>query len=283
MEGAADLVDHEGRQGFAFDVLGDDQERTAHLGDLLQNRKEVLHAADLLFIDEDQTVFEFDLHLLGVRHEIGGEIAAVELHPFDDLQFGLEPFGLFHGDDAFLADLFHRLGDDRADGLVIVRGNGAYLGDLLGVLGRLAHLLELFDDHVDGLVDSPLHVHRVAPGGHALRAFAEDRLGKNRGGGGSVAGDIARLAGDFLHHLGAHVLELVLKFDLFGDRHAVLGDVRCAVAAVDDDIPALGAEGHLDRVGQGVDPVENRFPRFFIVLKYLSSHVCILLICSVYA
>ena len=38
LEGAADLVDHQGRQGLALDVLGDDQQRLAGLHDLLQQR-----------------------------------------------------------------------------------------------------------------------------------------------------------------------------------------------------------------------------------------------------
>src|SRR5690606_7709708 len=36
LEGAADLVDDQGRQGLALDVLGDDQQRLARLHDLLQ-------------------------------------------------------------------------------------------------------------------------------------------------------------------------------------------------------------------------------------------------------
>ncbi len=43
VEGAADLVDDEGRQGLALDVLGDDQQRLggARLDDLLQQRQQV--------------------------------------------------------------------------------------------------------------------------------------------------------------------------------------------------------------------------------------------------
>ncbi len=37
-QGAANLVDHQSRQGFAFDVFGDDDERLAGLGDLLEDR-----------------------------------------------------------------------------------------------------------------------------------------------------------------------------------------------------------------------------------------------------
>ena len=45
VEGAAELVDHEGGQGFAFDVFGDDEERLAGLGDLLEQRQQVLEVA----------------------------------------------------------------------------------------------------------------------------------------------------------------------------------------------------------------------------------------------
>ena len=38
LEGATDLVDHQGGQGFALDVLGDDQQRLTGLDDLLQQR-----------------------------------------------------------------------------------------------------------------------------------------------------------------------------------------------------------------------------------------------------
>ena len=44
LEGAAQVVDDEGGEGFALDVLGDDQEGLAGLGDLLEQRQEVLHA-----------------------------------------------------------------------------------------------------------------------------------------------------------------------------------------------------------------------------------------------
>ena len=46
---------------------------------------------------------------------------------------------------------------------------------------------------------------------------------------------------DFLHHLRAHVLELVFELDLLGDRDAVLGDGRGAERLVEDDVAALRA------------------------------------------
>ncbi len=42
---AAQLVDDEGREGFAFDIFSDDEQRTAHLGNLLEDRQQVAHDA----------------------------------------------------------------------------------------------------------------------------------------------------------------------------------------------------------------------------------------------
>ena len=96
--------------------------------------------------------------------------------------------------------------------------------DLLGAL------LDVLDDRGDGDVDAALEVHRVHAGGDRLGAFADDRLGEHGRGGGAVAGDVVGLRGDFAHHLGAHVLELVVELDLLGDGDAVLGDARRAEA-----------------------------------------------------
>ena len=44
-----------------------------------------------------------------------------------------------------------------------------------------------------------------------------------------------------------------------GDGDAVLGDARCAVALVDDDVAPLGAERHLDGVGKDIDAALDAF------------------------
>ena len=131
--------------------------------------------------------------------------------------------------------------------------------------------LELRDDDLDGLLDAALHVHRVGAGRDVLGALAEDRLGQDRRRRRAVAGDVARLAGDFADHLGAHVLISVLQLDLLGHRHAVLRDRGGAELLVDDDVPALGAEGRLDRAGELVHAPEHR-PARLVVEYHLLSH-----------
>ncbi len=129
LQAAAQLVDDEGGERFAFDVLGDDDERLAGLHDGLEHRQHRLQRRELLLVDEDVGVLELGDHLLGVGDEVGREVAAVELHALDDVEFGLEALGLFDRDDALVADLLHRLGDHLADRLVAVRRDRADLGD----------------------------------------------------------------------------------------------------------------------------------------------------------
>ncbi len=54
LEAAAQLVDHQGGQRFAFDFLGDDEERTARLHHGFQDRQHGLQAGELLLVDQDQ-------------------------------------------------------------------------------------------------------------------------------------------------------------------------------------------------------------------------------------
>src|ERR1019366_1389600 len=180
---AAQFVDHEGGERFAFDFLGDDQQRLAGAGDLLQQRQQILHVGDLLLVDQDVGIFQNHFHALGIAHEVRGEIAAVELHAFDGVQFGHHGLGLFHRDHAILADLLHGFGDDVADGVVAVGRNRADLGDHVTGHG-LGEFLDFIGDHFDGLIDAALERHRVGAGRHGLYAFAVDALRQDGGSGG---------------------------------------------------------------------------------------------------
>src|ERR1700716_1547758 len=87
---------------------------------LLEKREQVLHVADLLFVDEDVGILEDALHALGVAHEIGGEIAAIELHAVHGLQHGGHGLRFLDRDHAILADFLHGVGDDVSDSRVAV-------------------------------------------------------------------------------------------------------------------------------------------------------------------
>ena len=228
-----------------------------------------------------RAVLEDGLHPLRVRDEVGREVAPVELHPLDDLEGRLHRLGLFDGDDPVLADLLHGLGDQVADRLVIVGGDGRDLGDLLLVLRRLGHLLQFGDDLLDRLFDAALEPHRVRPRGHVLEALAENGLGEHGRRRRPVAGDVGGLRGDLLQHLGAHVLVGVLQLDFLGDGDAVLGDGRAAVLLVEDHVPALGAQRGFDGVRHDVDTAQERRAGF-LVEQELLGHGWVSFLPSVY-
>src|SRR5690606_5983223 len=166
LQDATDVVHDQSRQGFAFDVFGNDQQRTAGLGNLFQDRQQVTDVADLLVVDEDEGVFQHRHLLVGVVDEVGRQIAAVELHAFDDVQLVVQRLAVFNGDDAFLANLVHGVGNDLADGEVAVGRDRTDLGDFLAGRARLGQLAQFFNGGGHGLVDATLEVHGVDAGGN---------------------------------------------------------------------------------------------------------------------
>src|SRR5207342_1624072 len=273
LDDAADGVDDKGGEGFAFDFLGDDQQRLAGLGDAFEHGQQLAHVGDLLVVQQDERIFQFGLHRLLVVDEVRRQVAAVELHALDDVELVLQTRTVFDGDHAFLADLVHRLGDEVTDVGVGVGRDRADLGDFLARRRRLGDLLQFGHGFDHGLVDAALEVHRVHAGGDRLHAFADQRLRQHGGGGGAVTGVVGGLGSDFLDHLRAHVLELVGQFDFLGDGHAVLGDRRGAVALLEHDIAALRAERCLDGIGEHVDAAQHLCAGVFAETDFLGSHL----------
>src|SRR5215210_5949310 len=252
VERAAQLVDDQGRQSLALDVLGEDEERLVGLHDLVQKRQDVLDVADLLVGDQDVGIVEHRLHPLLVGDEVGTQVTLVELHPLGELQIHPEGLGLLDVDHAVLADLVDRVGDDVTD-LLRTRADGAHARDLFlaGNLGGLG--LYRLDRRIDGLVDAAAQDDGVGPGGHVLQALADDDRGQNRRRVRAVTGHVVCLGRNLLYELGPLVLEDVLELDLPRDRYAVVRDRRRTELLVEHHVLALGTERDLDRVSELVD------------------------------
>ena len=208
---------------------------------------------EILRLDEqDVRVLEDGLLALRVGHEVRRQEALVEAHALGELELEAQRAGLLDGDDAFLADLVERLGDQVADRLV-AGGDGGRGGDLLLGLDVLRLREQGSGDGLDGLLDALLQRDRVGAGRDVAQALAHERLGEHGGGGGAVARDVVRLLGDLLDELRTDLLEGVLEVDLLGDGDAVVGDRGGAPLLVQDDVAALRAEGDLDGVGEDVE------------------------------
>ena len=257
LEAAAQLVDHQRRERLALDLLGDDHQRLGGLHHGFQEREELLQAGELLLVNENVGVFHLDPHLLGIGDEVGGDVAAVELHAFDHLELGLQRLRLLDRDHALVADFLHGLGEEAADLGIAVGRDGPDLGDLLVGGDLLGVLLQVGDHRLDRQIDATLEIHRVHAGGDRLGAFPDDGVSQHGRGGGAVTGLVGGLGGDLAHHLGAHVLELVLELDLLGDGDAVLGDAGRAERLVEHDVAALGAERHLHGIAENIDAAQH--------------------------
>ena len=189
-QSTAQLVDDERCERFAFDIFGDDDERLRGLDHRFKKRKQFLQARQLFLVDQDIGVIHFHAHLVGVGDEVGGDVAAVELHALDDFEFGLQRFRFFDSDHALVADFLHRVGEEAANFGIAVGGNRADLGDLFVRCDLLRVLLQVRDHRFNREVDAALEVHWVHAGGDGLGAFLHDRLSENGRGRGAVTGKV---------------------------------------------------------------------------------------------
>ena len=60
-------------------------------------------------MDQNVWILKLDLHFFSIRNEIRRQIAAVELHSFNNLQIGVERLGFLDRDDTGIANRIHRL------------------------------------------------------------------------------------------------------------------------------------------------------------------------------
>src|SRR4051794_11137247 len=100
------------------------------------------------------------------------------------------------------------------------------------------------------LLDPPTQQHGIRPFGDVAHSLAHHRLGQHCRRGRPVTDEIRRLAGDLAHEVGPHVLEGIREMNLLGDAHAVVSDHRSPRHLLEHDVAALGAERHLDGVGE---------------------------------
>src|SRR5690606_35859340 len=156
----------------------------------------------------------------------GRDVALVEAHALDKVHVHAEGLALLDGDDTVLADLVDRFGDRGSD-LGGGGGDAGNLSDLLLALNLGGEFTDGAHGGVDRLLDASLDRHRVGAGGDVSKTLADHRPGENRGGGGSVTGDVVGLLGNFLDELGADLLVGILEIDLLGDRNTVVGDGGC--------------------------------------------------------
>jgi hypothetical protein len=253
VEYASQPVHNQSRERFTFDIFGNHEQRTARMRDLFEQGYKIPQARNLLLVDQDQTVLQHAGHVRRVIDEVRGSVPLIELHAFGEFESGRVPLAFLDGDDPVAANALHGLGNQVADGLVVISRNGADLGNFCLRLDRLGSLLNVLDRRLDGPIDAAANDHRIRSEGNAPQTFVVDGAGQHSRGGRSVACGVAGLRRDLVDELGTHVLEGIVEFDFLAHGHAVFGDERIAEALIDDHVSPGRPHGDGHRVGQDLD------------------------------
>ncbi len=208
---------------------------------------------DLLRAQQDVGVVDDGLQAGRIRHHVRRHVAVVELEAFDEVDVHARLGGLLDRHDAAVAHRVQRLGDHRADHVVVVRRDCRDSRIVRFARDRVRDRAQVLDEPADGQIDPALDQDRVAAGRDRRHSLADDALRDHGCGRGAVADDVIGLDRSLFHKLRAHVLELVLQVDLARDRDSVIGDHRRAGDLLEDHVAPLGAQGGLDRLGELID------------------------------
>ena len=241
IQGATQFVDNKSRQRFTINIFGNNEQGLAHFGNLLKDRQKVFHVADFFLIDEDAGIFNIDFHFLRVGDEVRRKIAAIKLHTLNNIKSGIHGFCFFNGDNTFFPNFIHCLGNDIADGLVIVGRDSTNLGNLFLLFGRFGNIGKLCNNSCNGFVDTAFNFHWIVAGSNKLGSFCINCLGKQGCGGGSVTSNITGFGGNLFNHLGAHVFKFAFQLDFFGNSYTVLGNNRRTKGFFEQDITSFGS------------------------------------------
>ena len=263
-EGAAEFVQQQGGESFAFHVFCDDHQFFTALQQFFQQREDFLDGGDFFVGDEDESIVDDCFHLIGVGYHVWGQVAAVELHAFYYFGVGFCGFGFFDGDNAVAGYFIHCVSDEFADES-IVSGNGSYSFDVSGAADLFGVCHNSFHSGSNSAVDTFFQNHWVCACGYVFHTFANQSLSQQGCGGGAVTGSIVGFYSNFFYQLSAHVFKWVFQLDFFCDGHAVVGDERCAEFFIQNHVAAFWTEGDFYGVSQFVDTGLQRFTGFFAV------------------
>ena len=150
------LIDNESRQRVSFNIFSDHQQRLLRLADRFEKRNHLFVIGDLLFMDQDIAVFQFDRHLILIGYEVRREEASIKLHAFNNFNCRFTSTTFFDSDHAILANLQERIRQNITDRWVIVASNGRNLFDLFLVLSvdRNGNLVDLTLHNINSLCNT---------------------------------------------------------------------------------------------------------------------------------
>ena len=269
LEGATQTVHNQGCQGFAFHIFSNDQQFTALLYHFFQNRHNVVDQGDLPVGNEYVRIAHNGFHLVRIRYHVRGNVATVELHAFYGFQRSFHGLGFFYGDHAVITHFFHGIGNQAADFFITGR-NGSNLCFFFLGADSLGRLLQFIHQSIGSFLDALLQDHGVGTGHHVLHAFMHNGLGQHRSGGGTIAGDVIGLGGNFTDQGSAHVFKWIFQFNVLGNGHAIIGDGGRTEFLFQDNVTAFGPQCYFYGISQFIDAAFQAATSIFIKFNQFS-------------
>ena len=249
IESTAQLIYDQCGQSLSFHILGNDQQLSAGLNHLLQQRQNLLNIGNLFVRNQNAGVIENRFHLVHIRCHICRDITSVKLHTFYQIQLGLHGLRLFDGDNTVTADFFHCV-RNQLSYFVIPCGNSGHSRNMLLAVYLLAHLGNGLNSTVGSLFHTFSQDNGICACRKILHARIDHRLSQNGCGGSTVTCHVIGLGSHFLHQLGAHIFECVLQLDLLCDGNAVVGDQGSAERLIQYYVSSFGSKGYSDGICQ---------------------------------
>ena len=180
------LVQHQRGQCLAVHVLGNDQQvPLAGLDQFLQQRHNIIRRADFLLVDQHVGLFNHGFHGFRVGHEVGGNVATIELHTLNILGLKGQSLALLDRDHAVLADFVHHFRDQLAD-LAVLGRDRRHAGDFFLGIDVNRHVPDRARHSRRRLLDAALEQHGVGSGCHVLQSLIHQHVGQHRGCGRAV-------------------------------------------------------------------------------------------------
>ncbi len=210
-------------------------------------------------------------HVFRVVDEVRRQVAAIELHAFNHFQRVFQALAFFNGDNAFFTHFFHRFRDDLTNMAIAIGRNSTDLSNRFAVGTGDRQGFDLLYGGSNRFVDTALQVHRVHASSNGFQTLVNDGLCQNSCGSGAVTRVVRGFGSHFLHHLGAHVLQLVFQLDFFRHRYTVFGHGRRTERLIQNHIAAFGTQRYFNGICQGVNTSHHALASF-VAKYYVFSH-----------
>ena len=238
LESTTQFVQNQSRQSFSFDILCDDQQFLTGLYNLLQQRQNLLDIGNLFVCDQDVRIIQDSFHFFHIGCHVCGNIAAVKLHTFYQIQFCFHGLGLFNRDNTIIRNFFHGICYHISD-FIITCGNSCYSCHLMFAVYFAAHSCDSIHSCLCCFFHTFTQDDRVCTCCQIFHTCLDHCLSQNGSSCGTITCYIIGLGSNFFYQLCTHVLECIFQLDLLCNGNTVVCNERSTILFIQNNVSSF--------------------------------------------